>query len=525
MILDNFRELPRSHKALATACLMLLTGQGAYLSRYALRTTYEAFVSRPYPETPINCPYIEDNSGPPPAGLGGGGVQFNVDMRCAPPLRSGVLEALYVTGPFCNNCGPEGWNVLTDPNGDGYFAVEIDFTKQGPFEEPRYGVRKVAPKNEEAPPLIGASVLYRYVALYDSPLGSWGQIETLSDDVDRGAKCAVAKDDLEYLRLAVTEPWAVSVWDVFGSCTDVQVTPEQVAESMARKHEELNPWIAENIDPWHRPLLSGFDRVLLLDPTFYLTLCTVVYVLSGAVLGGGFARRKETALLSAMAVIQKKNTYVEHAAKIMRHDMFSGIEMYLPRGVSSIEKRMEKHPKEAARMRLDAPLRMLRESLEHTQQVYRGAREFTNLLRGDAPIETEETDAGKALREYLTRTAYQDQVVVEDLPQLMLSPNLFCTAIDNLIRNGLTYNDSPSKKVVVKMWDEDTLAVIDNGRGLTQKDFEVYSKAYTRKQGQKEKGTGLGLNICIAILQEHGFEVSSELRADGPGTVIKVTLR
>ena len=31
-----------------------------------------------------------------------------------------------------------------------------------------------------------------------------------------------------------------------------------------------------------------------------------------------------------------KNTYLEHAAKILRHDMHSGINTYMPRGLSSL---------------------------------------------------------------------------------------------------------------------------------------------------------------------------------------------
>jgi hypothetical protein len=38
--------------------------------------------------------------------------------------------------------------------------------------------------------------------------------------------------------------------------------------------------------------------------------------------------------------LEKKNTYLEHAAKILRHDMHSGINTYIPRGISSLEKRI-----------------------------------------------------------------------------------------------------------------------------------------------------------------------------------------
>ena len=98
---------------------------------------------------------------------------------------------------------------------------------------------------------------------------------------------------------------------------------------------------------------------------------------------------------------------------------------------------------------------------------------------------------------------------------------MFCTALDNLIRNGLKYNDSDLKLVKIYM-ENDLLILQDNGRGITQQEFDTLSQPYTRKAGQKETGSGLGLNICIAILQEHGFGISCE--KNDIGTKLKIRL-
>jgi nitrogen fixation/metabolism regulation signal transduction histidine kinase len=71
--------------------------------------------------------------------------------------------------------------------------------------------------------------------------------------------------------------------------------------------------------------------------------------------------------------------------------------------------------------------------------------------------------------------------------------------------------------------DNDELMVQDNGRGLSQEDFDNLSKPYVRKLDQKESGSGLGLNICLAILHEHGFKVSCE--KNNIGTKIKIKLK
>ena len=205
----------------------------------------------------------------------------------------------------------------------------------------------------------------------------------------------------------------------------------------------------------------------------------------------------------------ENNVYLEHAAKILRHDMHSGINTYIPRGVKSLERRLEKlSERDRKSLKLDTPLKLIKEGLAHSQKVYRGVTEFTNLVRKDVEIEKNPFDLQKILKEYLSKTSYSDQVRVEELPTIDVNDALFCTAIDNLIRNGLKYNDSPTKLVTVTMKDEHLLAVIDNGRGIKQKDFDELSEPYQRKPNQKEKGTGLGLNICVAILKEHNFTVS-----------------
>jgi signal transduction histidine kinase len=217
--------------------------------------------------------------------------------------------------------------------------------------------------------------------------------------------------------------------------------------------------------------------------------------------------------------IEKKNTYLEHAAKILRHDMHSGINTYMPRGVSSLERRLKKEDIEA--LKIEAPLKMIKEGLKHTQKVYKGVYEFTNLVKPNAILTKTDCDLAKILKSYLESTSYLSQVVIDELPSVSVNESLFCTAVDNLIRNGLKYNDSDTKFVKL-YFEDDNMIIQDNGRGITQKDFDYLSQPYTRKEGQKESGTGLGLNICVAILKEHGFNISCEKNDIGTKMKIKI---
>jgi PAS domain S-box-containing protein len=219
--------------------------------------------------------------------------------------------------------------------------------------------------------------------------------------------------------------------------------------------------------------------------------------------------------------LEKKNTYLEHASKILRHDMHSGINTYIPRGISSLERRLtEDNIKD---LKIEAPLKMIKEGLSHTQKVYRGVFEFTNLVRPNATLNKVECDLSEILDSYLRSTAYRSQVIIEKLGKEMVNEALFCTAIDNLIRNGLKYNDNSAK--CVKIYKKNNFIYVeDNGRGLSSDEFKELAEPYTRKEGQEEDGTGLGLNICIAILDEHGYSIECD-KLPEMGTQMKIQLK
>jgi PAS domain S-box-containing protein len=231
-------------------------------------------------------------------------------------------------------------------------------------------------------------------------------------------------------------------------------------------------------------------------------------------------RQDVTEIVKAVKEIEKKNTYLEHAAKIIRHDMHSGINTYIPRGISSLERRLDDD--QIRDLKIEAPLKMIKEGLRHTQKVYKGVYEFTNLVKKDSVLNRQVLNVSEILQDYLSATAYRPQVIFDDLGFAFVNEALFCTALDNLIRNGLKYNDSLNKTVKIRR-ESNYLYIEDNGRGMSQEEFKTLSKPYKRKEGQKESGSGLGLNICLAILGEHGFSVSCDKLPQG-GTQMKIKI-
>ncbi len=264
----------------------------------------------------------------------------------------------------------------------------------------------------------------------------------------------------------------------------------------------------------------------LCEPTYFLAKfgygCVIAFMPPFFLVVSEFLKNKAQIVKDN----QKKNIYLEHAAKIIRHDMHSGINTYLPRGIKSLKRRLSEE--QIKEMKIKAPLQLISDGLEHAQKVYSGVYEFTNLVKNNAQMSKTECNIKEILEDYLRLTAYKNQVVLDDnLPQsINLNEPLFCTAFDNFIRNGLKYNDSGTKWVkIYKESDHlvgDFICIEDNGRGLTGDEFRELSKPYVRKEGQKEQGTGLGLNISLAILKEHGFSVWAEKQKQGTKIKIKI---
>lgn len=123
-------------------------------------------------------------------GNGGGGTVFNVDMSCIDAAGSTVNGAtsftdVFVTGPWCGWCANDGYNELTDPDGDGIFSVEIaDLTGEIEY---KYGINGFADQ------------------------------EQLVDDMVGGASCAPVTDFAGYANR--TTDAGSSTNDTFGSCT------------------------------------------------------------------------------------------------------------------------------------------------------------------------------------------------------------------------------------------------------------------------------------------------------------------
>lgn len=200
--------------------------------------------------------------------------------------------------------------------------------------------------------------------------------------------------------------------------------------------------------------------------------------------------------------LNQKNIYLDYTAKILRHDMHSGINTYIPRGLNGLLKRL---PEDIIKKySLDSSILMLKEGLSHTQKIYNGVRSFTNLIKDDAPIEKNSWNVKDILIDYIEGTAYKGSVSVDDIGFFDVDKTLFCIAIGNLIKGGLKFNENENKYVSIYSKDN-CIYVKDNGVGLSKDDFIQFCKPFV--SGNENSYRGLDLNIAVAIIESHGFSI------------------
>jgi len=170
---------------------------------------------------------------------------------------------------------------------------------------------------------------------------------------------------------------------------------------------------------------------------------------------------------------------------------------------------------------------------QSAQESVRIIRQLLQLSR-PASMELSQTDLGSLLAEaqsimrFRIRSAEADLVIsLPDEPVTILADasqikqvliNLLINAIDAL-------EHSPRKQVEVRVGVEGACAVVsvrDTGHGIpADKLTRIFDPFYTTKSA--ERGTGLGLSVCLGIVRQHRGEITVK-SVQGEGTDFRVTL-
>jgi len=211
--------------------------------------------------------------------------------------------------------------------------------------------------------------------------------------------------------------------------------------------------------------------------------------------------------------LYESKLFIEYSNKVIRHDLHSGINTYIPRGIKKLKENLTEEI--INEYRLAPALMFLEKGIAHAQMVYKGIYSFTGLIKQTKHMEIEEFNLEHDLKQYLSITAIDNYVEVKNLPVVNGSSSLMCSAIMQLIQNGIRYNDQKEKKVIIYSDIDGSIFIEDNGRGMSQDQFD---QIVFPKDSMIVKG--MGLSIATVIFEEHGYSI--EVIAKDLGTIIKI---
>ncbi|WP_434340595.1 ATP-binding protein [Motilimonas cestriensis] len=107
--------------------------------------------------------------------------------------------------------------------------------------------------------------------------------------------------------------------------------------------------------------------------------------------------------------------------------------------------------------------------------------------------------------------------------ELQAYPALLSSAIENVIRNAISYADTSIKLTITQHRDKLEISIQDDGPGVPETELgQIFRPFYRVSQARDREsgGTGLGLAICDNAMHKHGGSVMAENVNSG----LKVTL-
>jgi len=114
------------------------------------------------------------------------------------------------------------------------------------------------------------------------------------------------------------------------------------------------------------------------------------------------------------------------------------------------------------------------------------------------------------------------------LPKIEANHHQMLQLFQNLVGNGLKYNNSEEPKVTISVFEEDEYLVFkveDNGIGISPEYHKTVFEIFKRLHNQSEyQGSGVGLAICNKIVSNHGGHIKL-ISVENVGSIFMVHLK
>lgn len=228
----------------------------------------------------------------------------------------------------------------------------------------------------------------------------------------------------------------------------------------------------------------------------------------------------EKLILNQKNELEVINDQLERYAFVASHDLKSPI-----RSIKSFLDLSKIKLKQGDIKKVEEYFSFMSKSATHMSNLIDDLLEFSKL--DNQRISFEETDLNILLNTAIELLQAERNVTADNLPHSVINPVQFQLMFQNLIQNGLKYNESEHPMVKINYGlHEDThvLSFSDNGLGIESqyKDeiFQMFSRLHT---SNSYEGTGLGLSICHKIMVQHGGKIILKESIFGKGSTFEMS--
>ncbi|MCU0345606.1 MAG: ATP-binding protein [Saprospiraceae bacterium] len=230
-------------------------------------------------------------------------------------------------------------------------------------------------------------------------------------------------------------------------------------------------------------------------------------------------------LLESNKLLEQSNHELERFAYIASHDLKSPL-----RNVISFLNLIERRLKPIYDPNIAEYLRFASDNARQMHQLIQDVLEFSRVNddRGSqVPVNMNESLVMVLQNLKDEMEAKNAAVFAGSLPIIDANSIKVLQLMQNLVANGIKYNQSPHPRVLISHREEaerHVFTVKDNGIGIPKEYHELIFGMFKRLHTKDEyPGTGIGLALCRKIVQAEGGDIWLESE-EGKGTAIYFTL-
>lgn len=235
-------------------------------------------------------------------------------------------------------------------------------------------------------------------------------------------------------------------------------------------------------------------------------------------------REKNEEIKKYVLRLENSNNELKQFAHVASHDLREPLRM-----INSYMKLLQKSMRENIS---EQQQEFIGFALDGAQRMDKLIQDLLRLAKADANPKIEKVKLQNVVEEIKLNldtllTEKNAAIVFTDLPEITADRTQMLQLFQNLIANGIKYNESHQPLVKIRPLikkDEIEITITDNGIGIPEnyreKVFQIFQRVQTEKQ---YSGSGIGLTICKKIVDGMGGRISIAANPTG-GTVFKICI-